>query len=53
MAYRAKLNSLQLDYMMHKTNFKKHNFFHTSTSKHKKKTKIDSCYFKFWFNNYN
>lgn len=35
MAYRAKLNSLQLNYMMHKTNFKKYNFFHTSTSMHK------------------
>ncbi len=46
MAYKAKLNSLQLDYMMHKTNFKKHNFFHTLTSMHKKQTKIDYCYFK-------
>lgn len=40
MAYITKLNSLQLVYMMHKTNFKKHNFFDTSTSMHKKKLKL-------------
>jgi hypothetical protein len=37
MAYIAKLNSLQIVYTMHKTNFKKHNFFRTSTSMHQKK----------------
>jgi len=37
MTYIAKLNSLQIVYMMHKTNFKKHNFFRTSTSMHQKK----------------
>ncbi len=40
MAYRAKLNSLQLDHMMHKTNFKKIIFFRPQLVCTKNKLKL-------------